>query len=224
MKNSEEAIAQVLAGLRDVEAPDGMERRILKALEDQASARPRSVWRRLRPHWLVAPVRPVATWSLACGIAFAGLFAVALAIPALRRLGHSPTQSLSQSKRNLAPVGSLPLAIPETPETVAKSAELAMPRSGGRSVTRTNANRAKAVRESDSVALNEMHGTSFPAPPIPLTEQERLLLRIAHKGDPVELAMLDPVVRAARDAEEKADVTKFFEPATTEKSTMKGNE
>jgi hypothetical protein len=228
MKNSEEAIAKVLAGLRDAEAPDGMERRILKALEDQASARPRSVWRRLRPLWLVAPVRPVATMSLACGIAFAGLFAVALAIPALRRLGHSPAQSsaqsLSQSKRNLAPVGSLPLAIPETPETVAKSAELAMPRSGGRSVTRTNANRAKAVRESDSVALNEMHGTSFPAPPIPLTEQERLLLRIAHKGDPVELAMLDPVVRAARDAEEKADVTKFFEPATTEKSTMKGNE
>jgi hypothetical protein len=225
MKNSEEAIAKVLAGLRDTEAPDGMERRILRALEDKASAQSRSVWRPMRPLWLIAPS---ATRSLAWGVAFAGLFAVALAIPAIRRLGHAPAQSsprsLAQSKSNSAPAGSLSLAAPTSPEKVAKSAELPPPRSGMRSVTKTNASRAKAVRDSDSAALNEMHGASFPAPPMPLTEQERLLLRIAHKGDPVELAMLDPVVRAARDAEEKADVTKFFEPATTEKSTTKGNE
>jgi hypothetical protein len=225
MKNSEEAIAKVLAGLRDAEAPDGMERRILRALEDKASAQSRSVWRRLLPLWLVGPTRSVATTSLACGIAFAGLFAVALAIPAIRRLGHAPAQapaqSLSQSKRNSAPVGSLSLA---APETVAKSAELPPPRSGMRSVTKTNASRPKTVRDSDSVALNEMHGASFPAPQMPLTEQEKLLLRIAHKGDPVELAMLDPAVRAARDAEEKADVKNFFEPPPTGQSTTKGNE
>jgi hypothetical protein len=69
-----------------------------------------------------------------------------------------------------------------------------------------------------------MHGASYPAPPMPLTEQEKLLLRIAHKSDPVELAMLDPVVRAARDAEEKAEVKNFFEPPTTGQSTTKGNE
>jgi hypothetical protein len=216
MKNSEEAIEKVLAGLRDTEAPDGMERRILKALEDRALARSPSMWRRLRPLWLVAPVRPVATMSLACGIAFAGLFAFALAIPAIRRLGHAPAQSLAQSKMNSVPVGSLPSA---TPETVAKSAELPSQGSGARLIGRKNVSRAKAVRDSDSEALNEMHDASFPAPPMPLTEQEKLLLRIAHKGDPVELAMLDPAVRAARDAEEKADVTKFFEPSTT-----KGNE
>jgi hypothetical protein len=51
---------------------------------------------------------------------------------------------------------------------------------------------------------------SFPAPPLPLTEQERLLLRIAHRGDPVELAMLDPKMRAARDEEDKAEVQRFF--------------
>ena len=225
MKNSEEAIAKVLAGLRETEAPDGMERRIVRALEDRASARPRSVWRRMRPLWLIAPA---GTRSLAWGVAFAGLFAVALAIPAIRRLGHAPAQSsprsLAQSKMNSAPAGSLPLATPVTPETVAKSAELPPPRSGMRLVTKTNVSRVKTVRESDSVALNEMHGASFPAPPMPLTEQEKLLLRIAHKGDPVEIAMLDPAVRATRDAEEKADVTKFFEPAATEKSTTKGNE
>jgi hypothetical protein len=218
MKNSEEAIAKVLAGLRDAEAPDGMERRILKALEDKASAQSRSVWRRLRPLWLVAPTRPVATMSLVCGIAFTGLFAVALAIPAIRRLGHTPAQSSPQSKMSSAPAGSLPLETPETPETVAKGVRLPSPGSSARLIAKKNAG-AKALRDSDSVALSEMHDASYPAPPMPLTEQEKLLLRIAHKRDPVELAMLDPVVRAARDAEEKADVTKFFEPSTT-----KGNE
>jgi hypothetical protein len=48
-----------------------------------------------------------------------------------------------------------------------------------------------------------------------LTEQEKLLLRIAHKGDTTELAALNPLLRAARYAEEKADVQRFFEPATT---------
>jgi len=37
-----------------------------------------------------------------------------------------------------------------------------------------------------------MSSGNHPAPPMPLTEQEKLLLRIAHKGDPEELAMLNP--------------------------------
>jgi hypothetical protein len=47
---------------------------------------------------------------------------------------------------------------------------------------------------------------------MPLTEQERLLLQIAHRGDSVELAMLNPVHRAERFAEEKAEVSRFFGP------------
>jgi hypothetical protein len=214
MKNSEETIERVLAGLRDVETPEGMERRILDGLEGRVQAR--SGLGRFAPAWLAMPSRPVATMSLMCGIAFAGLFAIALAIPAIRRFGHTPAQSLSQPKVNSVSVESL---IPAVPETVAKNAQLRSSGSGARFAARKNAIRTKAVRDTDSVALNEMHDASFPAPPMPLTEQERLLLRIVHKGDPVEMAMLDPAVRAARDAEEKAAVTNFFEPPTT-----KGNE
>jgi hypothetical protein len=64
-----------------------------------------------------------------------------------------------------------------------------------------------------------MYAASHPAPPMPLTEQERLLLRIAHRGDPVELAMLDPVLRDVRDAEEQADFQRFFGPERTEQPT-----
>ena len=95
MKNSEEAMEKVLAGLRDAEAPAGMERRILDldALEERAAARSRSGWRQMLPVWLVVPARPMAVGSLVCGVALAGLFAVALAIPAFRRLGHAPVQA-----------------------------------------------------------------------------------------------------------------------------------
>src|SRR5271169_4084050 len=117
MKNSEEAIDRVLAGLRDADAPVGMEGRILEALEDQASVRSRSGRRWLRPMWLVTAAYPVATRALVCGVALAGLLAaVSLGIPAILRLGHAP----AQSKMSQVPAGSRPLV---TPEAVAKSAE-----------------------------------------------------------------------------------------------------
>ena len=54
---------------------------------------------------------------------------------------------------------------------------------------------------------------SYPAPPMPLTEQERLLLQIAHRNDPVQVAMLDPVERGLTQARERAATTRFFTPA-----------
>ena len=80
---------------------------------------------------------------------------------------------------------------------------------------KTKAPSGVAVRDSDSAALNETRAASFPAPPLPLTDQERLLLRIVHKRDPVEMAELNPAVRAARDEEDKRAVQRFFEPSTT---------
>jgi hypothetical protein len=218
-KNPEEVIEKVLAALRDADAPVGMERRILNALdalEDHSAPRRRSDFLRLRPIWLVAPARPVASWFLASAVALAGLFAIALTIPAVRRLGHSSAQSPTQMRTNSAPARPLPSA---APETAANNAPLPLP--SVRSTRKTNAPKPQVAHDNASAAQSEMRSDSFPAPPMPLTEQERLLLRIAHKAGPVELAMLDPIQRAARDAEEKADVKKFFEPSTTEQSATK---
>jgi hypothetical protein len=206
MKNSEEAIEKVLAGLRDAEAPAGMERRILEALEDRTSVQFRSGWRRLRPIWL--PERRVATVSFACGVAFAGMFAVALLIPAIRRLGHAP----AQAKMNSASVRPLPVA---ASMGAATSVAVLPVRPNTQWMAKVSARRDGIVRDRDSAVVSERQEASFPAPPMPLTEQEKLLLRIAHKGDPVEVAELNPAVRAARDSEDKAEVKKFFEPSTT---------
>jgi hypothetical protein len=207
--NSGEAMEKVLAGLRDATAPDGMERRILAGLDERAAARSRSVWRQLLPAW--AQARPVAVGSLVCGVALAGIFVVALAIPAIRRLGHAPVQGRQQAGRNSVPAGAAAL---RASEAAAGSARSASSRGGARSIGKKEAERsaagAEVVVDSDSAALEEMHAASYPAPPMPLTEQERLLLRLVHKDDPVELAMLDPKLRALQDLEDKAEFQRFF--------------
>src|SRR3981081_281792 len=135
MKNSEEAIEKVLAGLRDAEVPAGLERRILDGLlglEERGAGRSRLGWRQLWPIWLVAPSRPVAVGSLVCGVALAGIFAVALAIPTIRRLGHAP----APARRGPAPAGSRGLG---ASEVGAKSAQPAWSRSGLASRGKTKA-------------------------------------------------------------------------------------
>lgn len=52
---------------------------------------------------------------------------------------------------------------------------------------------------------------SYPAPPLPLTGQERLLLRLAHGRDETDLAILNPVVRAAQSAKATQQFQQFFQ-------------
>lgn len=187
MKNSDEAIERVLTGLREAEAPIGMERRILEAVQERASTRSARL--------------PLWAW----GGAFACTAAVCVVISMIHRVEHVPIQS------NLRPVsaGMLPIV----PEAAVKSE---MPPLSQPIVhVKANVKSAKVVRAKDSVTLREMRAASFPAPPMPLTEQEKLLLRVAHRGDPEELAMLNNEMRAKQEAEGKAEFQKFFEPSTT---------
>jgi hypothetical protein len=207
-KDSEEAIEKVLAGLRDVEAPAGMERWILEGLEGRVSVvEARSGWRRLVPAWVAMPSK-----ALVCGVAFAGSVALILAIPALRWIGHAPLQTTRGGVTG-APREAAPAVAARETEASSSGARVRL------GTTTTKMPDAGLVRIADSretgfgeesVAMSEMQAASFPAPPMPLTAQERLLLRLANKVDPVEMAMLDPKFRAMQDAEEKAEFQRFF--------------
>jgi hypothetical protein len=205
VKGSEEAIEKVLAGLRDIEAPAGMERRILERLEGRVSVvEARSGWRRLVPLWLAMPSK-----ALVCGAALVGLMAVVLAIPAIRRIGHAPLQTTSDGVTG-APREAAPAVAAREAETRAGGLRVRL----GTAMKAPDAGLLRAAdsdsSDEESVARSEMQAASFPAPPMPLTAQERLLLRLAHKVDPVEMAMLDPKFRAMQDAEEKAEFQRFF--------------
>jgi hypothetical protein len=80
--------------------------------------------------------------------------------------------------------------------------------------TRTPAPQARVSHVHESAAFTETRAASHPAPSAPLTQEEKLLLRIAHRGDPEELAMLNPQVQAQRDAESEAECLKFVDEST----------
>jgi hypothetical protein len=148
--------------------------------------------------------------GLIFGMALAGVVAAVLVVPAIRRFGHVPEQSKA---------GVLPGAVIRTAPAI--TAGVSESYSHGPRVTQGIAAKmtgAGLVRVADSgavavendVARSDMEAASFPAPPMPLTAQERLLLRLGNKVDPMEMAMLDPKFRAIEDAEEKEEFQRFF--------------
>jgi hypothetical protein len=64
--------------------------------------------------------------------------------------------------------------------------------------------------------MADPQATSYPAPPLPLTEQEKLLLRLAHRGDVQDMALLNPDLRAAQSAAATKQFQQFFEIDATE--------
>jgi hypothetical protein len=212
MNDSEELIEKVLAGLRNVDPSPGMEHRILAAVQDHASAPSRYSWRKFVPIWLVTQALSVTTRPVAYGLALAGIVVLSLAVPAIYRHEHVPTQS----KNIPAPLRALP---PASSEVAVKSAQPLEPQPSVRRRIKVNPRRAELASADDSLAMREMRAPSRPAPPLPLTEQEKLLLRFVHTHSAEELAALDPVKWAVRDAKERAEFDKFFGL-----STKKGNE
>jgi hypothetical protein len=71
--------------------------------------------------------------------------------------------------------------------------------------------RTLAVRKP--AAVDDAYIASFPAPPAPLTEQERLLLQLARRHDTAEEAMLLPDALRLEEARSQEEYRRFFPPA-----------
>jgi hypothetical protein len=219
MKN-DDAIDRVLTGLRDAKTPAGMERRILAAMEDSAAAPARAGW------WLGRPAVAVT-----CGVAVAAVIAIVVIVPAIHRPGRVAERGSSAVEKQVpsislsagSPLPPLPLRQAQgragmTASNVAGEKDgsgtfaerltapfSSRPEMGENNTVRSAETNAGGDSDIDAVAMSETMAASFPAPPMPLTEQERLLLRMVHRGEPVELAMLDPRIVAMRDWEDKAE-------------------
>ncbi len=203
MMRPDDAMERVLAGLRDVETPVGMERRILERLEGSAGVR-RAGW---RPLWLV---------GMGGGVV-AAVIAVVMAIPVVHRRGPVAVRGNDAEAKVVA---GRQAVVENTRGSVEKKQAW-----GGVGSVSPQVRVGDARGDEDSVAMSEMQAASFPAPPMPLTDEERLLLRMVHQGDSVELAMLDPKMEALREAEEKEEFQRFFAKAAVkepeEESTAK---
>jgi hypothetical protein len=209
MKNADEGIERVLAALREAEAPEGMEQRILEAMQNRASAR-----REWRPLGFVMPSWPVRKQPWV--IAMASLAVVSLAICWTAFRGHRSEHNVVGSKRQVAPADA---PAPAAQAVAAREIQPLPGRSSAQLRGKADFKRARVASNADTVTLHEMLAVSYPAPPMPLTEQEKLLLRIAHRRDAVELAMLEPMLRIVQEAEEKEEFQRFFGSAASQSAT-----
>jgi hypothetical protein len=200
MRDAERTIERLLAGLRDAEPPGGMEHRILEALDGMGArevAASASLWRR--------PLRPALAMLLACAVILMVAFTVQQRkhVPGQQLIPLKPTEGL-----NGAPNIFSSLRVSQKPQHAAPDEKVQSPR-------RTTS-RIPVKRPQDAPAVGETQAASFPAPPLPLTEQERLLLRLAHRGDAGATAILNPDVRAAQTAKATEQFQQFFAIDATE--------
>jgi hypothetical protein len=83
-----------------------------------------------------------------------------------------------------------------------------------------NLRRAVAAVRKSRPAVKEEVARNLPAPPLPLTEQERLLLRIARRRDPGNVALLNSNVRMAKSTQAMQEFQNFFAMTFTEKRSQ----
>lgn len=65
-------------------------------------------------------------------------------------------------------------------------------------------------RSRSRVSLRSTQVAGFPAPPLPLTDQEKLLLGLAHRKDPGDMNLLNPEVQAQESARATQQFQQFF--------------
>jgi hypothetical protein len=179
MREADETIERLLAGLRAAEPSAGMQLRIHKAVEGTMASREAAA---AHSRWRPLVLGPAIAMLLVCVMAL--LLATRIHQPRILRTGLRGGGS------------SQPEAVTRKPPMVV-----------GRMASPVRLRRPHA---GDLPPRAETQVASYPAPPLPLTEQEKLLLRLAHRGDAEEMAILIPEVEAAQSAKATEQFQKFF--------------
>ncbi len=96
------------------------------------------------------------------------------------------------------------LAVPEPPDISSQEAQ-ATPR---KRMVKTAYAMATKSRQATQVEAE-----NIPAPPMPLTKQEILLIRLAHRNNAMQLGTLVADARESSFQDEKEQVREFFKPA-----------
>ena len=196
---ADRAIDATLAALRDAAPRGGMEARIQRAMQQEPV--PLSLARRLRYAPAAVPVFAAVT---AC-TSFALLTLMMVTFRHVQR----DTPASAQTPRTTLPI---PLAgshreeqHPNRSPQPRRTPALVIARSAHPHNREERAVAATGWDEPAAAAINH------PAPPLPLTKQEQLLLRLAHHGDAVQVASLDDYAKRSLDLEaQKLQFNEFF--------------
>ena len=183
-RDEDESIDRALASLSNAPIDNGFTQRVTQGVEQ-----------RLR-HAQVK--RPVWVWGVSFATAaVVAVVAAALAVHRRHEAPVRPSQAVVATRRQPAS------------GTPTEPAERAAIEQKGNPV-RPHSLPRTAVARMSAGASDPAEEASFPAPPEPLTEQERLLRQIAHTGDRVELATLNPEISDRLMAQDRRQVDAFF--------------
>jgi hypothetical protein len=178
---------RVLEGLRRVETPLGLEGRVLRAME--ASPKRGFAW----------------VWVGAVAIVLAGVLIGTLGTDRHGKMvGFADNPPFHEAERMGHPV-----VVEKRWAVVANGKRRDSQRD--RSSTSFLAKSARNSAQKDAGAEITVGEGGFPAPPAPLTEQERLLLKLAARATPRTMVVFDTRLREERAAAEKA-AFEFFNP------------
>jgi hypothetical protein len=227
---SDAAIDQVLDALRTTEPPTGLEQRIAARLAQAAEARalPTSPSVTASSYFAVilnAVKDPCISLAPAKFYSAAAL-TVVIALTTLMIVHHRPATNTAQINFNYHS-NPLPQYLATNSSqsaqdrTTNSSLEGARLQSRHTSLIPTAASAAEGIshppspsaQDPEAIALAETLAPSRPAPPMPLTAQEKLIQAATRPGQPIQLAELDlaraPIVRAAAQAREIASIDRY---------------
>ena len=201
MSKGQGEIDRVLQALRDVETPANLESRVMNAVVQRAAVERESSWFCFlagSPVWL----RTATALAALCVAGF--LMVIAARTPQPQRMActERPRGASTPTIPSLASQASAGFPAPHSTSFSARTANR----------TRRHTPRPTLPRRVVDLAAAEANAPSLAAPPLPLTRQERLLLRFARRSRTEEYALLTPEFRARQYAAERAAFRAYFDP------------
>ena len=203
-RNHDDAIDKTLAALKSAAPPQGMDARILQRLQQQPAPAAPFCWRDLLTRSALA-----AVWWRG---ALSGAAAAMLLVGALLLAQHT-LRTKQPAVSQHAPAHALtPVALPVTASAPASAGCPTHAQIHRAWVGSTTGETIQAPVHRAQTLSSASFAPSHPAPELPLTAQERALVRLVQTADPRLLASLEPETQAKVDAQEADNYNKFFAP------------
>lgn len=208
MKHADEAIRKVLTGLRESEAPAGMEDRILQAMQARVAEAADEHSRSRFSAWWLAPYRRLA---------FAMVLAAFVGGGVMHVTAHRAAMHSGAAAARLADPTQAALPFVPPPDRAAHGGTAGVEQAGIANTTRGRS-RTPGIAHADTpdgdrlgaLAREEMLAPSHPAPPLPMTAQEKLFRQAVVGEHFDQLAMLNEGERAKAHAKADEEFKSFF--------------
>ena len=197
-RDHEEAISRVFTALRNTESSAGLEYRVLEAVERRAAAQPASRFCGSSLIYGLTHLRFYGTRPLAWVFALGAM----LVMVWFSFTSHQAAHPTRRVEARPAMQAEFP-ALPKPPRSIPSG-----------SPARAHTVSTAQIPLRRSAVLRSARAASRPAPVAPLTKEEKLLVRIAHTGDPLEMAMLNPEIRSQQAADSEAKFKRFVEQSS----------